>query len=340
MPYQIIKGNITKISVDAIVNSLEVHGEIRGKLCQSILKASKSEELENFLKSKVKNTVGSIYVTKAWNLPSKNIIHVVAPRRFEDDDDLTLLKKTYSDIIENAIQLGYKSIALPFIGTGENGYTESEAYSAVTSICSQFADIEEIKKENILDIIIVTYIKKKRKKDLDFLIEIDYVNKCCSKMYVEMVTEDDVEDTNSIFHFANLMSQMTLNEYFEPDEMYYIQKPWDFIEIYMEKNKIDEKVFRGLFTKQRKSQFKEKVFFEKKYIYLFAYILNFSPTVLLEFMVINGCSFSPIDMLDIFIKEYYFDECYLEYEINNLYDFQQLIYDVTGRDDVDFSRNK
>ena len=344
MPHQIIKGNITKYKGDAIVNSLGVYGEIKGKLCQSILKASNSKELEKFLESKVINTVGSIYVTKAWNLPSKHIIHIVTPRRHEDDDDLTHLKKAYQDVIYNATQLGCKSIALPFIGIGENGYTESEAYTAVTEVCSKIADYEEKNNISIIDITIIIYIKKHRKNSFDALHEFNDIDfecrSACMSYPGELVSINDVDDENSIFHFANMMSKMYLNEYFEPDELYYIQSPWDFIEIYMKNKNINDKVFRGLLTKQRKLQFKKMTSFKKKYIYLFAFLLDFSPTVLLEFMIINGKSFSPIDSLDLFIKDYYFDDFYIDYDINNIYDFQQLIYDITGRDDIDFCKTK
>ncbi len=59
----------------------------------------------------------------------------------------------------SSVKNGFKKIGLPFIGTGANGYSESEAYDAVTSVCSDLAEREENENKEIIDVTIIAYLR-------------------------------------------------------------------------------------------------------------------------------------------------------------------------------------
>ena len=122
MGYLIKFGYIKQFESDAIVNSLGINGNVYGMLCEAILNAADSQELTSYIDSLVNNEIGTIFVTESGNLNCKNILHIVTPFRHMDDSNFSLLKKAYNDLLTKAIYLGHKSIVLPLIGSGANGY--------------------------------------------------------------------------------------------------------------------------------------------------------------------------------------------------------------------------
>ena len=153
--------DITKYEGDAIVNSIGVEGKLYGRLCKTILKEANDKELEIFINSQY-NQIGTVLVTKAGKLPCKNIIHVVTPFKKDDDGNNSNLIKAYESIISKALEIGIKSIAIPFIGTGANGYDENDAYESIMAACSQILIQEEKEDRDILDITVVAYLKKQQ----------------------------------------------------------------------------------------------------------------------------------------------------------------------------------
>ena len=145
MPINIRFDDITTYEVDAIVNSLGVDGSVFGRLCESILTKANNKNLIDYISSSIR-TVGTILVTDSYDLPCGNIIHIVTPFKNEDDEKNSNLIRAYERILDKAIENGYKSIALPFIGTGANGYDENDAYGAIMEACSKVL-IEEEKQD-------------------------------------------------------------------------------------------------------------------------------------------------------------------------------------------------
>ena len=76
MPYIMkINEDITFINVDVIVNSLGIKGDVYGSLCEDIIKYSFSSELKEYIDSLTNNKIGTIYETKGYYLPCKEIFH-------------------------------------------------------------------------------------------------------------------------------------------------------------------------------------------------------------------------------------------------------------------------
>lgn len=116
---EIIKGDITELEVDAIVNaannSLLGGGGVDGAIH---LKAGK-QLLEECITLNGCMT-GEAKITKGYNLKAKHIIHTVAPKWFDFrlDNKEELLNNCYKNSYELAIQNGIKTIAFPCLGMG------------------------------------------------------------------------------------------------------------------------------------------------------------------------------------------------------------------------------
>ena len=107
MPFKISEEkDITLCKVDAIVNSVGTETTVLGGICRSILLKANSSELHKIIED-ANNVyyVGEFFVTKGYNLPAKQIIHLISPN-FKNDKDYSVLKDCLRRILnecKNAI---------------------------------------------------------------------------------------------------------------------------------------------------------------------------------------------------------------------------------------------
>jgi len=121
MEIKLVKGDITKISVDAIVNaansSLMGGGGVDGAIHRAGGKIIHDECMKIVEKQGGCPTGEAVY-TSAGNLPAKFVIHTVGPiwyggKRNEED----LLKSCYINSLKLAENLNLKTISFPNIST-------------------------------------------------------------------------------------------------------------------------------------------------------------------------------------------------------------------------------
>ncbi|MEG0928244.1 O-acetyl-ADP-ribose deacetylase [Chryseobacterium sp.] len=122
MKIEIIKGDITKIQADAIVNaansSLLGGGGVDGAIHRAggplIL-----EECRAIRNKQGKCNTGEAVVTTAGNLPAEYVIHTVGPVWNGDEERCSrLLSGCYRNSLILAENLGVKTISFPNISTG------------------------------------------------------------------------------------------------------------------------------------------------------------------------------------------------------------------------------
>ncbi|MFS4431689.1 O-acetyl-ADP-ribose deacetylase [Chryseobacterium sp. S90] len=122
MKIELIKGDITKIQADAIVNaansSLLGGGGVDGAIHRAggpmIL-----EECKKIRNRQGKCNTGEAVVTIAGNLPAKYVIHTVGPVwNGRAEKESKLLADCYHNSLKLAESLGVKTIAFPNISTG------------------------------------------------------------------------------------------------------------------------------------------------------------------------------------------------------------------------------
>lgn len=122
MKIEVLKGDITKIHADAIVNAANSSLLGGGGVDGAIHRAGGSQILEEckaIRNRQGKCNTGEAVVTTAGNLPSKYVIHTVGPVWNGDAENNTaLLSDCYRNSLKLAESLGVKTIAFPNISTG------------------------------------------------------------------------------------------------------------------------------------------------------------------------------------------------------------------------------
>ena len=147
MNFKIIKGDITTLSVDAIVNAANSSLLGGGGVDGAIHRAA-GRELYNECKTLGGCKTGEAKITKGYNLPSKYVIHTVGPIYYEHSEieNITLLSNCYKNSIDIANKYNMNSLAFPSIATGVYGFPkELAAKTAIEALTNMSqSSVEEV----------------------------------------------------------------------------------------------------------------------------------------------------------------------------------------------------
>lgn len=139
MPLQLIRNDITKMSVDAIVNAANPALKMGGGVCGAIFHAAGAKQLQEECDHIGHCNVGEAIITKGYNLPAQYIIHAVGPIWHGGNrGEAKLLYHCYTHSLLLALQHKCKSIAFPLISSGIYGYPKDQALHIAIAAISEF----------------------------------------------------------------------------------------------------------------------------------------------------------------------------------------------------------
>lgn len=183
MPFQIIRNDITKMQVDAIVNPANPMPGYAAGIDSAVYKAAGKKLLQR------RQEIGAIapgssFITDGYNLPAKYIIHTVGTVwQGGNSDEETIIRKCYRSIFRLALEHHILSLAIPLLASGSYGFPKGIALRIALS------EIESFMSENDIELYLVVFDEKSYSLstelygDIDEYIDKHYVEEKISEEY-------------------------------------------------------------------------------------------------------------------------------------------------------------
>jgi O-acetyl-ADP-ribose deacetylase (regulator of RNase III) len=168
---EIRMGDITQLSVDAIVNAANPT-LLGGAGVDGMIHWAAGSQLLEECRAIGRCPTGEARITKGYNLPARYIIHTVGPvYRMEQEQAPGLLAACYRNSLQLAVMHNIASIAFPTISCGVYGYPVEEACMIAVDTTLDFLSADD----SIRKVIFVLFSCR------HYEIYIDYFNRIRSR---------------------------------------------------------------------------------------------------------------------------------------------------------------
>jgi O-acetyl-ADP-ribose deacetylase (regulator of RNase III) len=148
---RLVQGDITRESVDAIVNAANssllggggVDGAIHRRGGPAILEECRKLRASRYGKGL---PTGQAVATTAGELDARWVIHTVGPRFTHEEDRSEFLASCYRESLRVADELGARTVAVPAVSAGIYGWpVEDAARIAVETVRATDTAVEEVR---------------------------------------------------------------------------------------------------------------------------------------------------------------------------------------------------
>ena len=330
MPLEIVRNDITKMKVDAIVNAANPGLKMGGGVCGAIFQAAGTNELQAACDEIGGCQTGQAVITNGFGLPAKYIIHTPGPVwQGGTNQEAETLKASYENSLKLAKKHQCESIAFPLISTGIFGYPKEQALKIAVSTIGSFL------LNNDMLVYLVVFdkksfgISKKLFTSIHQYIDEHYVdeaeisfqrnrNRVEERYHLESLQEADFyEKSMQVPKQRSLLDVVNqLDESFSERLFRFIdEKGMTDVETYHRAN-----LDRRLFSKIRKGDHTPK----KKTVLAFAVALQLNLDETLDLLATAGYTLSHSSKFDVIVEYFIQEENYNIHEMNEaLFAFDQ-----------------
>jgi O-acetyl-ADP-ribose deacetylase (regulator of RNase III) len=139
----VVKGDITRLEADVIVNAANEHLAHGGGVAAAIARAGEpvvNRESAAWISQNGPLQPGQAAHTGAGSMPATWVVHVVGPRYRSGQENAALLTGAVVAALDRAVELGARSVAFPAISSGIFGYPRTEATRVIVEAIRHWAD--------------------------------------------------------------------------------------------------------------------------------------------------------------------------------------------------------
>ncbi len=219
MPFQIVRNDITKMHVDAIVNTASPVPGYGAGIDKAVYKAAGEKELLARRQEIGAIEPGNSVITSGFDLPARYIIHTVGmPWQGGECGEEAVIRKCYKSVFEVALENDIESLAIPLIASGSYGFPKGIALRIALS------EIEAFLATRDMDIYLVVFDEKafalssELYGDIDEYISDNYVEEKveeeyhsmggeCFEAYLEDASAEDAHVEDAHVEDAPMMAQ-------------------------------------------------------------------------------------------------------------------------------------
>lgn len=198
MPLEIIRQDLTKMEVNAIVNAANTQLQQGGGVCGAIFAAAGAERLQAECNTLAPCPVGQAVLTQGYALPADFIIHTAGPVwQGGNHNEEALLRSCYHSSLTLAQARGLDSIAFPLISSGIYGYPKDLALQVATKAIGEFLLAHELQVYLVVYDADAVQISKSQYRDLHEFIDDHYVEEHLLRRNRRNEVNIDVWEENS-----------------------------------------------------------------------------------------------------------------------------------------------